>query len=380
MVPALMLFGLFNATVSTPGTLGVRLAAVAATLAVLWWGDVFRTIVVLLAWLVWPPAYAVAWTLGRKSELAADREPLRVDTAVTRSRIGVAAIIVAVAIASLTYRLTVAHGLQQTAALFVGVPALLAIVVVFTVSPRTATGVACKAVTVGLLVSLVFLGEGMLCVAMSAPLFYAVAAGIAAIADSARRRRHQPTTLFSCLLIVTVPMSLEGVIPLTTVRRDESVTATKIVHASSRDVEQAIFEAPRFDRALPFYLRAGFPRAVATRIERGADGTRWIIRLRGGEMRLDGMEPRAGDLILTLEETGMGYVRWRAISDSSHMTHFLTWQEASVTWEPIDAGTTRVTWTLRYRRDLDPSWYFGPWERYAVRLAAGYLIDSVATP
>jgi hypothetical protein len=41
---------------------------------------------------------------------------------------------------------------------------------------------------------------------------------------------------------------------------------------------------------------------------------------------------------------------------------------------------TRVTWTLRYRRGLDPAWYFGPWERYAVRLAAAYLIESVATP
>jgi hypothetical protein len=62
------------------------------------------------------------------------------------------------------------------------------------------------------------------------------------------------------------------------------------------------------------------------------------------------------------------------------MTHFLDWREAVVQWEPADAHTTKVTWTLRYRRGLDPSWYFGPMERYAARLAAGYLIDSVATP
>ena len=43
-------------------------------------------------------------------------------------------------------------------------------------------------------------------------------------------------------------------------------------------------------------------------------------------------------------------------------------------------STTRVTWTLRYRRGLDPAWYFGPMEQYAARLAAGYLIDTVATP
>ena len=97
-------------------------------------------------------------------------------------------------------------------------------------------------------------------------------------------------------------------------------------------------------------------------------------------MRLNGMEPRTGDLVLALEESGPGFVRWRAMSDSSHMTHFLTWRESMVTWEPVNAETSKVTWTLRYERGLDPSWYFGPWERYAVRLAAGYLIDAVATP
>jgi len=92
------------------------------------------------------------------------------------------------------------------------------------------------------------------------------------------------------------------------------------------------------------------------------------------------MEPRAGDLVLALEEARPGLLRWRAVSDSSHMTHFLNWRESIVRWEAIDAQTTRVTWTLNYRRGLDPAWYFGPIERYAVRLAAGYLIDAVATP
>jgi hypothetical protein len=97
-------------------------------------------------------------------------------------------------------------------------------------------------------------------------------------------------------------------------------------------------------------------------------------------MRLNGMEARTGDLVLEVEESRPGLIRWRAVSDSSHMTHFLDWRASVVQWEAIDARTTRVTWTLRYRRGLDPAWYFGPMERYAMRLAAGYLIDSVATP
>jgi hypothetical protein len=300
----------------------------------------------------------------------------------TAARIAVASLILAVTIASTAYRLLVLHRLDQTAALFVGIPALLAIVVVFAVSPRSATGAACKAVTVGLLVSGLYLGEGILCVFMSAPLFYAIAIAMAKGMESTYEpdgpSRH---SLFSCLIVLAViPMSLEGVTPLTTLNRDETVAETRTIRASPEAVARALFNAPRFDRVLPLYLRAGFPSPVSTRIDRSADRTRWVIQMRGGEMRLNGMEPRTGDLVLQLEEARPGFARWRAVSDTSHMTHFLTWREAVVQWEAIDAQTTSVTWTLRYRRDLDPSFYFGPMERYAVQLAAGYLIDAVATP
>ena len=121
-----------------------------------------------------------SWSRGRSIHRPAPASATRLRTRCGRgsARIALAALIGAVALASLAYRLLVDHGLQQTAALFVGIPALLAIVVVFAVSPRSATGVACKAVTVGLLVSLLFLGEGMLCVVMSAPLFYLIAVAI----------------------------------------------------------------------------------------------------------------------------------------------------------------------------------------------------------
>jgi hypothetical protein len=376
---ALVVFGAINLLAPVPGTGWVRALAVTATILALLW-PAGRVLIAIASWLAWPPAFMVAWALERDARLADDDGTQALERGATRARVAVAALIAAVAIASVTYRLLVAHDLQQTAALFVGIPALLAIVVVFASSPTTAIGVACKAVTVGLLVSLLFLGEGILCVAMSAPLFYAIAVGIAAGMASSRRRADRASTrLFSCVLVLTiVPMSLEGVTGFTTLGREQSVETSRLVHGSAQDVERALFAAPRFDRVLPLYLRAGFPRPVATHIDRS--GGRWTIRLRGGEMHLDGMEPRAGDLVMMLEEARPGYVRWRAVSDDSHMTHFLDWREALVVWEPVDAHTTRVTWTLRYRRGLDPAWYFGPWERYAARLAAGYLIDAVATP
>jgi hypothetical protein len=367
-------FGAFNVFLEAPGTEWIRALAIGGTIAALVLPNWFFGPVALLAWLVWVPAFAVAWALAR--------DPRHDPGEATRARIALATLIVAVAIGAIAYRVVVLHNLQQTAALFIGIPALLAIVVVFGVSPDSAPGVACKAVTIGLLVSLLFLWEGMLCVLMSAPLFYAIAIAI----SYAMRKARGPNeggmiTLRSCvILLVIVPMSLEGVTEFTTVNREESVSASQTVAASSDAVERALFEAPRFDRVRPLYLNAGFPSPVATRIEHNSEETRWVIQMRGGEMLLSGMEPRTGDLTLRLEEARPGLVRWRAISDTSHMTHFLMWREIVVQWQAVDASTTKVTWTLRYLRGLDPAWYFGPMERYAARLAAGYLIDSVATP
>ena len=375
----LLAFGLFNAVFSPRGTDVVRIISIFAALVGLlsprgWWA-----LVLFAGWLVWPPAYAVAWALGQRAlEAAAPPLPDAVDRG-RGARTAAAAIIGSVAIASGAYRLLVSHNLQQTSALFIGLPALLAIVVVLTVAPRSAIGVATKAVTVGLLVSLIFLGEGILCVLMSAPLFYFVAVAIAAMMQRAVGERM--TTLRSCaVLLVVAPLTLEGVTGATTFNREETVTVTRIVHASPEAIGRALFAPPRFDRALPFYLRAGFPRALSTRIAQSDGVTQWIVALRGGEMHLNVMEPRTGDLVLELESSRPGLVRWRAVSDTSHMTHFLNWRDVTVRWDRAGDGDSTVTWTLRYRRGLDPAWYFAPWERYAVQLAGGYLIDAVATP
>jgi hypothetical protein len=375
-----LLLGVFNVLFTAPGTAPVRVCTIALTpFALLSHNGVM--VFAVLALLVWPPAFMVAWMLAQRTRGEASSSGER-EAASKRARIVLAALIGAVAIAVVAYRLLVGQGLGQTAALFIGIPALLAIVVTWVATPCSAIGVAIKAVTVGLLVSMLFLWEGMICILMSAPLFYAMAILVASAIEVGRRRdqRHS-NKIFSCLfLLALVPMSLEGVMPLTTVNREESIASSKIVHASSAAVGRALFQEPRFERALPPFLRIGFPWPEATRIEQQAGSTRWVIQVRGGEMLLNGMEHRIGDLVLELEESRPGLVRWRAASDSSHMTHFLTWREVVVAYEPVDAATTKVTWTLRYSRGLDPAWYFGPMERYAARLAAGYLIDAVATP
>lgn len=300
---------------------------------------------------------------------------------VTRGRSAATAIVLALGIASLAFRAIAYGGLQQTAALFVGVPTILTLVVLFAVSPRSATGIACKAVTLALLASLMFLGEGFLCVLIAAPLFYLVAV-IAALAwsNGVRTLGLNQRTLRCCAVLTAMPFAMEGVLPATSFDRDETVSASRVVDASPAEVTAAISAAPRFDRALPVVLRAGFPRAEAAQVE-SRDGHEYLrVRIRGGEIRLDGAEPPTGELVLRVDERTSNRVRWTVVSDSSHTTHYLRWRESSVEWHGAGEGRTAVTWRLRYSRDLDPAWYFGPMQRHVATAAAGFLIDAVATP
>jgi len=121
--------------------------------------------------------------------------------------------------------------------------------------------VACKAVTIGLLVSLLFLVEGMLCVLMSAPLFYAIASRLV----NTMRKAGDPDdsgkiTLRSCVILLLIaPMSLEGVTEIHDRQSRRVRGGITDRRCFTRRVERALFEAPRSIVFGPLYLRAGFP-------------------------------------------------------------------------------------------------------------------------
>jgi hypothetical protein len=289
---------------------------------------------------------------------------------ISRSQWSLIFLILAVTAGSVMYRLIVRGRLEQTAVLFVGIPAVLAILLAMTPKAKTAKGVILKGLTLALLLSGPLLNEGFICILMASPLFYLVGLLVGVIVD---RNRKKPQTTVSCLLLLLLPMSIEGSSPRLSFNRDETVQASQVVYASARNVELALSHSPRTDMPLPIYLRMGFPRptdAWGDGLEVGATRT---IHFAGGE-------GKPGDVLLKVSESHAGYARFDAVSDRSKVAHWLDWKSSEVQWTALDAQHTRVNWTLHYERRLDPAWYFRPWERYATRLAAEYLIRANATP
>jgi hypothetical protein len=83
---------------------------------------------------------------------------------------------------------------------------------------------------------------------------------------------------------------------------------------------------------------------------------------------------------MRVTERHPGYARFETVSDQSKLTQWVRWTSSEVEWTELDKGHTAVTWRIDFMRQLDPAWYFTPWERAAVKEAAAYLIDADATP
>jgi hypothetical protein len=215
----------------------------------------------------------------------------------------------------------------------------------------------------------------MICILLAAPIFFLVGYLVAKVVAAVKARQHGQRT-FMLLLMIVLPTGLEGTVPGIEWNREESVTRSRIVDATPAEVRAALAGRPGFATALPLFLRLGFPVPVATAGSGLAPGDERSIVFEHAHVR----HRERGTLSFRIAESGSQWVRFAPVGDDSYVTHWLAWQSSEVRWQAVSASTTRVEWTLRYRRRLDPAWYFAPLERYGVGVAAEYLIDALATP
>jgi hypothetical protein len=289
----------------------------------------------------------------------------------TSARRTLLACIAALVVASVAYRILIFQRLQHTSLVFIGIPALLALALTG-VQPKTSVGTVNKTIAIALCLSGVLFGEGFVCILMASPLFFLVGTIVAKLRARDEEEPSSTERWSHYGIAFLAPLCLEGVVPKFEMPRAESVSVTRIVAATPDGVRAALSSGMRFDAELPRFLQLGFPKPGRVSGEGLAVGDRRTIEF------LHGHHP--GKLVLEVQKVEPNGVEFAAISDDSYITHWLTWRSAEVAWQDIGDGRTLVTWTLRYRRRLDPALYFKPLERYGVSLAAEYLIETVATP
>ncbi len=294
--------------------------------------------------------------------------------------------ILVLAVANIAYRLVYASGAQQTAALYVGVPAVLAIGLALLPRSKSATGVILKCATLAMLIACVVLPEGLLCLLFALPLVALIAVIVGGAIDWARNRKKREGPTLMAVALPLLILSLEGVIGSPFDARDRA-TASITVQATPDAVAEALATPPRFDADLPVFLTIGFNRPVGAEGSGIEAGDHRVIEFTGGThddhpLRLFGLTgERSVDhhswMHLIVVESAPGRVVFTLDHDMTMLARWVKLEQAVVTWEAIDATTTRVSWSLDYERLLFPTAYFAPLQGYGMGQAAAYLLEAV---
>ena len=275
----------------------------------------------------------------------------------------------AVGIASVLFRVLVLGQKEQSALMFIGLPTAMAMLIAYMPRAASATGMIMKGITLFLLLLGILLIEGFICILMAAPLFYSVGFIIGIFVDKARAKREFDKRFRIVILPALVLMSLEGISGILSFPRDEAITVSRDVTLTPADARAQLARGPEFVLSeLPSFLKLGFPAPQRIAGDGLEVGDQWLIHFAGGE-------GKPGDLSAEVVESGPSVIRVICTSDTSHIAHWLAWEEAVWTIEPQGAGS-RVTLTMRYRRLLDPAWYFKPIERFGVKKAGEYFLSQ----
>ncbi|WP_083751136.1 SRPBCC family protein [Kribbella sp. ALI-6-A] len=274
------------------------------------------------------------------------------------------ALLIVTATAVLAPLLLVRAGRLDTAALFVGAPLAIAVVIALAPPAKSLHGLTFRVVTFALMITSAFLHEGAACVLMAAPLVYGVAHFVAEIVRQSRLRREGDRYLAALAIVPLLAAGLEG----TAYRVDpiQQVSVERVVAMSPVETVTRLARGPDFSAERPFLLRlTGYPTPTTASGTGLEVGTRWSFLL-------------AGDPIVTeVVAHDQRRIAFAVVEDQSKTQRWLHWQGGSIQLTPRADGTTEVDLTVEFTRRLDPSWYFGPIEAAMVGAGLDHFADSL---
>ena len=291
---------------------------------------------------------------------------------------------------SLLTRLVLNSSFGTTAVFYVLVPYIFGLVIYIWVPPSRAmtkagrAGRHIRSATIFMLATSAILFEGFLCVLFAFPIYLIFAGVVLALLppptgrpNADQRRSIGDTFRVSWVPVLVVVMSLEGTHPSLSFERDHSVTRTRIVEASVAEIQAKLAEPIVFTETRSRFLSL-FP--LPHRVEAGTLGEGDVHTSHFRYRRWPVGNTHDGAISVELSEVGPERIRTSVLSDDTYFSHYLTVKGTQIDFAPRADGTTEVSLTIHYRRDLDPAWYFGPLQRRAISESADYLIEQLATP
>lgn len=220
-----------------------------------------------------------------------------------------------------------------------------------------------------------FLFEGFVCVLMFMPIYYVmVLIGYLFMIGEEKSGRNTRGPRAYTLPILVIALSLEGVIPATTIDRRSEASYSAIVAAGVPMLKANMAEPILFEQDRDWFISV-FPSPVD--VAAGSLNPGDIHTLKFTYKRWFFTNTHQGEMQLRIEEVGSHRIRTSIIKNTSYLANYLKIKGTEVRFSEIDDGHTQVSIHIHYDRLLDPSWYFGPMQQLAVEQSARYLLETV---
>lgn len=268
-------------------------------------------------------------------------------------------------VASIAFRLILDYNFEQTSILFVGLPALITLLMIkYSKTPKTAYGIVFKVITLFLLMASILFGEGLVCILFAAPIFYGVAALIVAIALYLKNKDKE-----KLLSIIIVPIILVLSQPFG-IKVEHDIQTVETVFVIDKNVSLDSFNTtPDFLKNYPNFFKIGFPKPLGIKGSGINIGDRRDIQFKSNTKGI-------GTLSLEVAEKNNSIIIFKPLKDNTHIDHWLTWKKIKVELIKINPTQTKIKWTTQYQCDLGPGWYFEPLEEVAVEIMNKHLINA----
>jgi len=294
-------------------------------------------------------------------------------------------LLVIIGVVSLLIRLLMEYNFDRSALLYVGIPFLIAITLLFIERPEPPHNWKRRYVNIIILSLVIMLGssiilfEGFVCVLMFMPIYFFIILLMFLLEAFKRYRnsKNQGTNYSHVLPVFILLSAFEGVIPELSFEREYEVVSEKIISANIDDIKNQLKQPIELDKSRHWLLTL-FPMPYDIDAETLIAGDVHTINFRYHRWFVT--NTHEGSMKLEISEVEDKYIRTRFVEDTSYISNYLKLYGTEINLEPIGNNKTKATLWIKYHRFLDPVWYFGPLQEYAVGKSAQFLLDEVITP
>ena len=220
-----------------------------------------------------------------------------------------------------------------------------------------------------------FLFEGFICVLFFYPIYllFATIGYVVAAGNEKRRQRGEENHLKSSFVpLIIAVMAIEGTAPSTSFERQNSVTRDFIIDADVTTIQTNMSAPVDLPKTRHWFLSI-FPLPIETRA--GSLKVGDVHEMDFVYKRWFFTNIKKGQMALRIDSVSEDQITTSIIKNTSYLSTYLKINGSEINFTPLADGQTHVSLTMNYERLLDPAWYFGPLQHYAVSDMCDYFVD-----